>query len=96
MERLATAAGGDARLLAAHRRIATLLEDPSRLEIRARELAEQIAILAASTLLLEAAPVEVADAFIRTRLAGTPRHTYGQGLDASDAETILARASPRA
>jgi hypothetical protein len=40
------------------------------------------------------APAPIADTFIRTRLAGGPRQTYGQGLDAREADAILARARP--
>jgi putative acyl-CoA dehydrogenase len=96
MDALAGMSAGDARLSAAHARLETLRQDPSKLEARARELTEQLALLAAGALVCEAAPSEIADAFVRTRLAGPPRQTYGQGIGDAETETILARASPRA
>ncbi len=95
MDALAKTAACDARLSAAHSRVEALRGDASTREARARELTEQLALLAAGALLYETAPAEVADAFIRTRLAGPLRQTYGQGIEDAETETILARASPQ-
>ncbi len=96
MEDLAGTATSDAHLSAAHGRVSTLLRDPSRHEARAREITEQIALLTAGTLLRETAPAGIADAFIRTRLCGTGRQTYGQGIGDAEMDAILVRASPQA
>jgi putative acyl-CoA dehydrogenase len=53
-----------------------------------------LATLAAGTILRAHAPTFVADAFIATRLSGSPRQTYGQGLDAADTRSIVERAFP--
>ena len=47
---------------------------------RPRRSPEALATLAAGTILRAHAPAAVADAFIGTRLSGSPRQTYGQGL----------------
>ena len=52
------------------------------------------ATLAAGTILRAHAPAYVADAFIATRLSGSARQTYGQGLDWADTRAIIERASP--
>lgn len=95
MATLSGSAGVDTRLSAAHGRLEALRQDASTLEAHAREITEQLALLAASAILCEAAPPEIADAFIRTRLAGPPRQTYGQGIDGVEMAAILARASPQ-
>jgi putative acyl-CoA dehydrogenase len=91
---LGGAAKDDALAAAAHARLVALLADASVYEIHARALTEQIALLAAAVLMRAHAPAPIADTFIRTRLAGGPRQTYGQGLDAREADAILARARP--
>jgi putative acyl-CoA dehydrogenase len=50
--------------------------------------------MAAGTILRAHAPAFVADAFLATRLSGSPRQTYGQGLDAADTRSIVERAFP--
>ncbi len=94
LQELAQAIGGDRQLGAAHSRIAGLLHEPRLLDARGRALLETIALTAAGTLLRAHAPAAVADAFIATRLAGSPRRTYGQGLERADVQTILERALP--
>ena len=74
------------------RGVQDLLHEPRMLDRRARDLAEALALLAAGTLLRAHAPAAVADAFIGTRLAGSPRQTYGQGLDWADTRAIVDRA----
>jgi putative acyl-CoA dehydrogenase len=94
MDELGQAAGDDAHLKAAHRRVEGLLSDPRHLDLRARALVESLAQLAAGTILRAHTPTHVADAFIATRLGHLSRQTYGQGLDWADTASIIARASP--
>jgi putative acyl-CoA dehydrogenase len=95
MDELAQASAGDAGLKAAHARVAALLHEPRLLDSRARQLAEQLALLAAGAILRAHAPAAVADAFIATRLVASSRaRIYGSGLDKADVGAILARATP--
>jgi len=94
LDALGDAAKDDATAAAAHARLVALLADASAYEMHARMLTEQLALVAAAVLMRAHAPASVADAFLRTRLAGGLRQTYGQGLDAQETETILARARP--
>jgi putative acyl-CoA dehydrogenase len=94
VEDLSAAVGGDAHLKAQLARIQGILHEPRRLEQRSRTLAEALATLAAGTILKAHAPAYVADAFIGTRLGGTARQTYGQGLDRFDTRPIVERALP--
>jgi putative acyl-CoA dehydrogenase len=90
----AAAGSGDAHLRAHLARVQGLLHEPRLLDRRGRDLAEGLALLAAGAILRAHAPAPVADAFIATRLAGTPRQTYGQGLDRADTRAIVDRALP--
>ncbi len=94
LEELGQAAAGDARLVHAHERIEGLLHEPKLLDQRGRMLVEQLAILAAGTILRAHAPAAIADAFIATRLGSVSRQSYGQGLEKADTRAIIARASP--
>jgi putative acyl-CoA dehydrogenase len=71
-----------------------MLHEPRFLDRRGRMLTEALATLAAGAILRAHAPTFVADAFLATRLSGSPRHTYGQGLDAANTEAIVERAFP--
>jgi putative acyl-CoA dehydrogenase len=92
MDELAAATAGDAHLAAYLSGVQDLLHEPRMLDRRARDLAERLALLATGTLLRAHAPAAVADAFIGTRLAGSPRQTYGLGLDRADTRAIVDRA----
>lgn len=94
MEDLREAAGGDSRLKAHLARIERLLHEPRLLEQRGRALTEALATMAAGTILRAHAPASVADAFIATRLSGSPRQTHGQALDGVDTRGIIERALP--
>jgi putative acyl-CoA dehydrogenase len=94
LEDLSAAAGGDARLKAHLERAKRMLHEPRLLEARGRALAETLATLGAGTILRAHAPALVADAFLATRLSGSPRQTYGQGLDGADTHAIVERALP--
>src|SRR5262245_55386099 len=91
---LSAASAGDPHLKAHFERVQRMLHEPRLLERRGRTLAEALATLAAGTILRAHAPAIVADAFIATRLSGSPRQTYGQGLDAADTQAIVERAFP--
>jgi putative acyl-CoA dehydrogenase len=94
MDDIGKAVSGDAHLKAHLARVQALLHEPRKLDRRARDLAEGLAMLAAGTILGAHAPAAVADAFIGTRLAGPSRQTYGQGLDWADSRAIVDRAFP--
>jgi len=94
MDELAEAAGDDTHLKAAYARVETCLHEPRTLEIRMRMLVESLATLAAGTILRGHAPEVVADGFIATRLGSHMRQTYGQGLEWTDANAIIERATP--
>jgi len=94
MDDLAAAARGDTHLQAHLGRVQGLLQEPRMLDRRARDLAEALALLAAGTILRAHAPGAVADAFLATRLSGSARTTYGQGLDGADTRAIVDRALP--
>jgi putative acyl-CoA dehydrogenase len=67
---LDTARGVDARYDAALERLAAELGDPDQLPLRARRIAAQLALCLQAALLLQHAPVAVADAFCASRLGG--------------------------
>jgi putative acyl-CoA dehydrogenase len=94
LEELATMAGGDTLLKAQLERVQRMLHEPRALEQRGRSLTEALATLAAGAILRAHAPQFVADAFLATRLSGSPRQTYGQGLEATDTRSIVERAFP--
>jgi putative acyl-CoA dehydrogenase len=94
MDDLGAAVGDDPRLKAQLQRVQALLHEPRSLEQRGRTLVAALATLAAGTILRAHVPAFVADAFIATRLSGSPRHTYGQGLDGLDTRAIVERALP--
>jgi putative acyl-CoA dehydrogenase len=94
IEDLSSAVAGDGHLKALHAKVQGYLEDPRRLDQRARALTEALAVLAAATVLRAHAPAFVADAFIATRVAGSARLTYGQGLEQADLRAIVDRALP--
>jgi putative acyl-CoA dehydrogenase len=94
LEDLSTTAGGDPQLKAQFDRVQRMLHEPRALEQRGRSLTEALATLAAGTILRAHAPAFVADAFLATRLSGSPRQTYGQGLEGVDTRSIVERAFP--
>ncbi|MDP2618921.1 MAG: acyl-CoA dehydrogenase family protein [Hyphomicrobiales bacterium] len=94
------AAGGNMLITAALQQAGAILADAGRAETQARFAVEQIALAAASVLLKEAAPGEVADSFITARLGGSFSYTYGAfggsfgGAGSAEARAILKRALP--
>ena len=93
-EELRAACAGDAALTAAFERLQAVLYEPRLLDVRARQLVESLAKLAAAAILRSQGNAAVADAFIATRIDGAARSTYGQGLEAFDLKAILARTTP--
>jgi putative acyl-CoA dehydrogenase len=94
LDDLEQAIGDDAHLKAALARIRDILHEPRLLDVRGRALLEALALASTAAMLRGHAPAPVADAFIAARLAGSPRQSYGQGLERSDTKAILARALP--
>ncbi len=94
MSDLEVMASADPQLKAQFARVHALLQEPEPLERRGRELVEALALLAAGAILRKHAPAVVADAFLATRIGGTARQTYGQGLDRADTRAIVARVLP--
>ena len=94
LDDLTEATGADAHLKWALGRLEGYLREPQLLETRARSLVEGLALLAAATILRTHAPQSIADAFIATRLSGSSRQTYGQGLERFDTRQIIDRALP--
>jgi putative acyl-CoA dehydrogenase len=93
-EELRSACAGDPALVAAFARLESVLHEPRLLDVRARQLVETLAKLAAAAILRSQGNAAIADAFIATRIDGPYRATFGQGLEAADLKTILARATP--
>ena len=94
LEDLGAGLGEDKALVAAFAQVQSILHEPRTLDLRARELVEGLARVAAGALLRAHAPAAVADAYIATRLGGDVRQTYGQGLEKADTRAILDRAFP--
>ncbi|MFR9730017.1 acyl-CoA dehydrogenase family protein [Saccharopolyspora sp. MS10] len=93
LDELDTARGADPRYDAALVRLRGELADPS--PVRARLLAELIALTAQASLLLRDAPGEVADAFIGTRLEPGSGRSFGTAPEALGGP-LLERIAPRA
>lgn len=91
---IAIIAGADRDFNSAIERWAKLLEEPELFEVRARQIAEGLALLAGAALLRAHAPAAVADAFVGSRLGDRSAHTYGARLGAGDTSAVLARARP--
>ena len=64
-------------------------------ESEARRLAQDVALAVQGALLCQSAPVEVADAFCESRIAGNWGHTFGTLAADTHFESIIARAMPQ-
>src|SRR4051812_48277076 len=84
--------GGDARLDAYTHRLAGLLAHPERLEPAARWVVERMAVALQASLLIQHAPVFLADAFCATRLGGDWGRAFGTLPDGLDTQAIIDRA----
>ncbi|GGM24420.1 acyl-CoA dehydrogenase [Micromonospora sonchi] len=92
---VAAAAGADPRLDAAARQALAALADPADLEVRARRVVEQLALLLQGALLVRYGHPAVADAFCASRLGGDRGHAYGTLPAGVDFAAIIDRATPK-
>ena len=89
------AAGADKRLDTAVSRVKDALTDTATIELRARRVVEQLALVLQGSLLVRHGHPAVADAFCASRLDrdwGTAFGTLPPGLDL---DSIIARATPK-
>ncbi|MEU7932874.1 isovaleryl-CoA dehydrogenase [Micromonospora echinofusca] len=89
------AAGVDARLDAAVRRVRAELADPDDVELRARRVVERLALVLQGALLVRHGHPAVADAFCASRLDGDHGQAYGTLPGGVDFAAIIARAVPK-
>jgi putative acyl-CoA dehydrogenase len=94
MGELALSAGADTRLDAAVGRLGASLTDLTDIEVRSRQLVEQMALVLQGSLLVRHAPAAVADAFCATRLDGQGGFAFGTLPAGTDFAAILDRALP--
>jgi len=87
------AAGADRRLDQAVARLRKELGDPS--EVKARHLAEAMALTLQGALLIRHGDPAVADAFAASRLGGDWGHAFGTLPSGTDTAAIVSRATPR-
>jgi putative acyl-CoA dehydrogenase len=90
-----TARGSDRRLDAATDALDTAVADPSEIEVRARRLVEQMALVLQGSLLVRHAPPSVADAFCASRLGGDWGVAFGTLPPSVDTRAIVERATPK-
>ncbi|MEW2374986.1 isovaleryl-CoA dehydrogenase [Micromonospora sp. NPDC047812] len=90
------AAGADARLDAAVRRVQADLSDHDDVELRARRVVERLALVLQGSLLVRHGHPAVADAFCASRLGGDHGQAYGTLPRGVDFAAIIARAVPKA
>ncbi|GAA1550051.1 acyl-CoA dehydrogenase family protein [Actinomadura kijaniata] len=89
------AAGADARLDAAVREAKDSFTDLATAELRARRIAERLALVLQGSLLVRHGHPAVADAFCATRLAGDQGGAYGTLPPGLDLAPIIERATPK-
>jgi putative acyl-CoA dehydrogenase len=89
------ASGADARLDAAVRRVKDSLTDVATIELRARRVVEDLALVLQASLLVRHGHPAVGDAFCASRLGGDWGHAYGTLPPGSDFGTIIERAAPK-
>ncbi len=86
--------GGDPTILAACRELEALAANAANDQGQARLLAEKLALTAAATALNELGLEQVSDAFIKTRLSGNWRATYGMLPPDVDARALVENLCP--
>lgn len=89
------AAGADARLDAAVRRLRASLADPADAPLRARHLVERLALVLQGALLVRHGHPAVAEAFCASRLGGAHGYAYGTLPAGVDLTAIIDRATPK-
>jgi len=92
---VALARGADRRLDAACDALDAAVADVSEIEVRARRLVEQMALVLQGSLLVRFAPPEVADAFCASRLGGDWGAAFGTLPPSADTRAIVERATPK-
>jgi putative acyl-CoA dehydrogenase len=71
-----------------------LLSDRDNLELRARQLTQNLALAFQASLLIKHAPSRVAEAFIAARIGGIGVHAYGALPPGIDLDLLIERATP--
>ena len=89
------ASGADPRLDQAIAALDSALTDTTDVEVRARRLVEQMALVLQGSLLVRFAPPAVADAFCASRLGADWGHTFGTLPPGVDVRAIVERAAPK-
>jgi putative acyl-CoA dehydrogenase len=89
------ASGADSRLDSAIAALDTSLQDTSDIEVRARRLVEQMALVLQGSLLVRFGHPAVADAFCASRLGGDWGHAFGTLPTGVDTRAIVERATPK-
>ncbi|WP_443075327.1 isovaleryl-CoA dehydrogenase [Streptosporangium sp. NBC_01469] len=90
---VALASGADRHLDAATDRLRKSLDDTTDFEVRARRVAEDMALVLQGSLLVRLAPAAVADAFCVSRLAGDAGRAFGTLPAGLDLDVLVDRAS---
>ncbi|MBV9444859.1 MAG: acyl-CoA dehydrogenase family protein [Streptosporangiaceae bacterium] len=89
------AAGGDRRLDAAVKELRDSLADQDAIELRARRIAERMALVLQASLLVRHGHPAVSDAFCASRLGGDWGHAFGTLPPGLDLGPIIERATPK-
>ncbi|HXA60197.1 MAG TPA: acyl-CoA dehydrogenase family protein [Streptosporangiaceae bacterium] len=89
------ASGADARLDAAVRQVKDSLTDVATIELRARRVVEDLALVLQASLLVRHGHPAVSDAFCASRLGGDWGHAYGTLPPGLELGTIIERATPK-
>lgn len=92
---VSAAAGADARLDGAVRRLRGELADVKDIEMRARRIVERMALVLQGSLLVRYGHQAVADAFCASRLGGDWGHALGTLPSGVDLTAIIARSTPK-
>jgi putative acyl-CoA dehydrogenase len=96
LDKVRSAAGSDRRITARCDAIAENLRKSDEIELRARRVVEDMALVLQAALLIEHAPAFVADAFCTSRLTGDAGRTFGTLPRGVDFAQIIDRARPQA
>lgn len=94
LQELEAARGGNRHLDAALARLQSELASAEDAQLRARRVAELMALTLQASLLVRHAPTAVADAYCASRLGGAGGQVYGSLDAAADIDAILERALP--
>ena len=89
------AAGANTTLDAAIRNVKDSLTDVATIELRARRVAEELALVLQASLLVRHGHPAVADAFCASRLAGDWGHAFGTLPPGLDLAAIIGRTTPK-